>query len=405
MPTAELDFKRPHLNQKTILDDPARFRVAVCGRRFGKTEVGKQAIVLEALPGKRCWWTAPTYQMASAVWRELKLAVRPLPGLVLNQSERYMEFPGGGYIAVRSTHDHHNLRGEGLDFAVLDEAAFMHPDVWPAIIRPMLLEKQGGALFLSTPFGRNHFWRLYGMALDPLENEWAAFHFTSYDNPLIRGDEIDNIRRNTPERIFLEEYLAEFTDDAGQVFRRVKENATVVPGGKPQPGHRYVFGVDWARDNDYTVVAVLDSTTREIVALDRFNQISWAVQRGRLRALHDQWKPATIWAEENSIGSPNIEALQAEGLPVHPFQTTAQSKSPLIESLALALERDEIKLLKDDVVINEFISYRLNRLPGGGYRYEAPPGQHDDTVIAIALCWRGVRSEVGSIRVLNRTGQ
>lgn len=169
---------QPHINQQRILDSPARYRVAACGRRFGKSEVGKVAILDHALAGHKCWWAAPTYQMASAVWRALKFAVRPIPGLKLNQSERYMEFPDGGYIAVRSTHEYHNLRGEGLQFAVLDEMAFMHPDVWPAIIRPMLLEKRGGALFLSTPFGRNHFWSLYMLALDPLETEWEAFHKT-----------------------------------------------------------------------------------------------------------------------------------------------------------------------------------------------------------------------------------
>lgn len=132
-------------------------------------------------------------------------------------------------------------------------------------------------------------------------------------------------------------------------------------------------------------------TTQQMVALDRFNQIGWSQQRGRLTALYERWQPFVIWAEVNSIGSPNIEALQNEGLPVRPFQTTAQSKAPLIEGLALALEREEVQLLDHPVLVNELLSYRLNRLPGGGYRYEAPIGGHDDTVIATALAWHGLR--------------
>jgi hypothetical protein len=110
-----------------------------------------------------------------------------------------------------------------------------------------------------------------------------------------------------------------------------------------------------------------------------------------LQALCERWNPAVIWAEENSVGSVNIEALQAEGLPVRPFQTTARSKTGLIEGLALAIERGEVELLPDDVLLNELASYTLERMPGGGYRYGAAPGGHDDTVMALALAWHGVR--------------
>ena len=79
-----------------------------------------------------------------------------------------------------------------------------------------------------------------------------------------------------------------------------------------------------------------------MVALDRFNQIGWSLQRNRLRALANHWKPKVIWAEINSIGEPNIEALIQEGLPIRGFRTTAQSKPPLIEALALALERGSL---------------------------------------------------------------
>jgi hypothetical protein len=128
-----------------------------------------------------------------------------------------------------------------------------------------------------------------------------------------------------------------------------------------------------------------------MVALDRFNKIGWELQRNRLRLLTDYWKPAVIWAEANSIGSPIIDSLQSESLPVRPFMTTARSKAPLIESLALAIERGDLALLPDEVLLNELASYTLERLPGGGYRYSAPSGLHDDTVIATALAWYGVQ--------------
>lgn len=363
-----------------------------CGRRFGKTELGKILLTELALRGGRCWWLAPTYATASQVWRELKQVFVTVPGVQINSAERRIDLPEGGVVAIRSTHQPDLLRGMGLDFAVLDEAAFMPPEIWPQIVRPMLLERHGGALFLSTPRGLNWFWDLYRIGLDPEEPQWASFHFTSYDNPLIPASEIDSIRSSTPERVFKEEYLAQFLNDGGQVFRGVREAVDATPLPIPQRGRRYVAGVDWGREHDYTCIAIIDADEGRLVAFDRFRQIGWELQRARLKTLCEHWQPTVIWAEANSIGSVNIEALQADGLPVRPFQTTHTSKAPLIEGLALAIERRELRLLPDDVLLNELSSYAMTRLPGGGYRYSAPSGGHDDGVIALALAWHGVRA-------------
>lgn len=319
------------------------------------------------------------------------MTLRTYPGLMISEADHRILFPDGGEITIRSTHYPDNLRGAGLDFAVLDEVAFMEPLVWPQVVRPMLLERRGGALFLSTPYGRNHFWELFRVGLDPEEAEWAAFHFTSLDNPLISFDDLRTIQRTTPKRIFQEEYMAEFLSDAGQVFRGIQEAVRNPARTQPEPGKRYIGGVDWGREDDYTCIVLLDADTGQMVAMDRFHQIGWALQRSRLKTLCDKWRPAVIWAEENSIGTVNIEALQAEGLPVRPFQTTARSKSPLIEGLALAIEQGEVGLLPDDVLLHELAAYTMERMAGGGYRYGAPPGGHDDTVIALALAWHGVK--------------
>jgi hypothetical protein len=335
--------------------------------------------------------------MASQVWRDLKTTMTNATGIMISESEHRIDFPSGGMLAIRSTHYPDNLRGEGLDYAVLDEAAFMPPDVWSEVVRPMLLERKGGAMFLSTPFGRNWFWHLYQLGLDPDESDWVSFHFKSWDNPHIEMDEIEAIRRTTSQRVFREEYEAEFIDDAGQVFRGIREATTAPPDAVYNVTHRYYAGIDWGRDPDHTAIVIIDATTNQMVALDRFNKIGWDAQRNRLAHLAKYWNPAVIWAEANSIGSPNIEALQSEGFPVRPFTTTLRSKAPLIEGLALAIERGDIGLLNHEVLLNELASYMLERLPGGGYRYRAPAGLHDDTVIATALSWYGVQH--GGLRV------
>ena len=128
-----------------------------------------------------------------------------------------------------------------------------------------------------------------------------------------------------------------------------------------------------------------------MVALDRFNQVGWELQRGRIAGIVKKWQPQVIWAEANSIGEPNIDALNRLGLPIRRFYTSAKTKAPLIESLALAIERNDITLLDDPVLLGELADYSLERLPNGGYRYGAPAGSHDDTVIAAALAWYGTQ--------------
>lgn len=345
-----------------------------------------------AIAGAQCWWLAPTYAMAGQVWRDLKATFRKMDGAVIMEDERRIDLNGtGGMIAIKSTHKADFLRGAGLDFVVLDEAAYMTAEVWPEVVRPMLLDRGGRALFLSTPRGMNWFWKVYQHGLDPAEPDWHSFHFTSYANPYLSMGELDALRRTTPERIWREEYLAEFIADSGHVFRNLLTCATAPANAAPSGDQTIVGGLDWGRERDYTAFALIDTGSQQMVALDRFTGVPWAVQRDRIMALCAVWQPTTIWAEANSIGSVNIEALQAVGLPVRPFQTTVHSKSRLIESLALALEREEIGLLNDEVLLGELAAYTLERMASGAYRYSAPAGGHDDTVIALALAWHGVR--------------
>ena len=382
----------PHPGQIEILKSPARFKVLACGRRWGKSELGKTDILKAAhLEHKRCWWIAPTYQMAIQIWRDLVNSVKHLKDVAINQTERRIDLQKGGMIAIRSAHNPDKLRGDGLDFAVLDEAARMPSHIWHDVIRPMLATTRGAARFLSTPNGRNWFWERHRDGLDPLQEEWTAFHFSTAQSELVDPAELASIQHNTAEHIWETEYKAKFTDDRGQVFRRITDAAAPAPYDQPQPGHAYVAGVDWGRSKDYTAIAVIDARNGKMVALDRFNQVGWELQRGRIAGIVKKWQPQVIWAEANSIGEPNIDALNRLGLPIRRFYTSAKTKAPLIESLALAIERNDITLLDDPVLLGELADYSLERLPNGAYRYGAPAGSHDDTVIAAALAWYGTQ--------------
>lgn len=378
------DSRPLHEAQQAIYDNPSRFRVVACGRRFGKTELGRRESVEVAVHGGYVWWVSPTYPMAQDVWQQLSTETRDIR-IDLNKSEHEIRFEGGGRLRVLSGDNPDRLRGAGLDFLVIDEAAFCNEMVWQ-VLRPALADpgKQGRALFLSTPRGRNWFWRLYADGLDSLKEEWASWRMPSYKNPFFLPSETEAARRDMPQRMFTQEIEAEFLEDYGTVFRGITE--CIKPA--PESHDRVVMGIDWGRANDFTVLTVMDGITRTVLEVDRFNQINWSIQRGRVKALADKWQPMTILAEENSIGQPNIEALQAEGLPVQPFVTTSASKGQLIDDLALAFEQQTIGIPNDPVLINELQAYEMERLPSGVFRYSAPSGGHDDMVMSLALAYR-----------------
>jgi len=297
--------------------------------------------------------------------------------------------PSGGTVQVRSADDPQSLRGEGLDFCVLDECAFMREEAWAEALRPALSDRQGGAMFISTPKGRNWFWRLWQRGQDEHETDWASWQRPTAENPYIAASEIADAKHDLPERIFAQEYEAQFLEDAGSVFRGVMAAATAQEQG-PEDGRSYVMGVDWGKHNDFTVISVMDAESHAMVTLDRFNQIDYAVQRQRLMALAQRYRPDAIIAETNAMGEPIIEQLQRDGLPVRGFTTTQASKLEMIESLALAFERGDITILNDPTLVGELQAYEMERLPSGRVRYNAPQGMHDDCVMSLALAWQAI---------------
>jgi hypothetical protein len=259
-------------------------------------------------------------------------------------------------------------------------------DAWNYVLRPTLADYRGDAYFLSTPKGRNGFWQMWQWGQDEYQPEWASWKMPSTVG-IIPQSEIDAMRDTMPEQTFRQEILADFVEDGGSVFRNIAAcmNATTTTP-EAHRDHTLIGGVDWAQSQDFTTISIGCRDCKIEVARDRFNQIDYHVQRDRIKTLYDKWQPASLLCELNSIGQPNFEMLQREGLPVVGFMTTGTSKPPLIENLALALERTEWQFQADPVWTAELEAYeRTVSKTTGRSSYSAPSGSHDDTVISRAL--------------------
>lgn len=390
--------------QSDIVNDTHRFRVLACGRRWGKTTVGI-AVMLKMIrdqANKTIWWIAPTYSISTDVWRSLLIALEGQ--WTQKQESKYLLYLGNNnQLRVRSGANPDLLRGSGLDLAVLDEAAMMEENLWTHAIRPALSDKKGSALFLSSPRGKNWFHRMYLRGLDPAFPDWKSWNYPSADGGRIDKEEVELAESELTSNTFRQEYGAEFIDEAGDVFRNVLARATGIQHEYPPPGSRIIFGIDFGRSKDFTAIAILDANTTTLLSMDRFNKIDWNAQRGRIIALNECWKPETIWAESNSIGTVNIEELRNSGLPMRSFHTNAASKPQAINALQLAFESDlqSITIYPDPVLIGELGAYQAIPGVGGGWRYSAPPGGHDDTVIALAIALYGARHS-GSAMITER---
>jgi len=381
---------KPHPGQLEVHNSQARFKVLSAGRRWGKTRLGVNECLDAAAQGGRAWWVSPSYKTSEVGWRPLRQIARKIPNAEIRLVDRMVTLPNGGFVAVRSADNPDSLRGEGLDFVVMDECAFMQKEAWTEAIRPALSDRQGKALFISTPKGRNWFWENYMRGVNG-EEGWQSWTFPTSSNPYIEPAEIEAAKRDLPEMIFRQEYLAEFIDDSGGVFRRVQEAAVLEPKEYEQ-GRQYVAGVDVAASVDFTVVTVLDAETKEMVYLDRFNRVDYPVLIDRLEAVYKRYHLTSMVVESNSIGRPVIDELVARGLNIVPFTTTSATKQAIIQNLQAAFENGQILVLNDQILVGELLSFESKRNASGGFSYSAPAGMHDDCVLSLAIAWHGATS-------------
>jgi hypothetical protein len=219
-----------HSGQLAILRNAKRFNTAACGRRFGKTAM---ALAVTALGWPACQqglfkgfdvgWFAPNYKYLDEAWRTAKGAYGR-QGLIkrTDAQQHRMELATGGALDFWTLEDEDAGRGRRYGLVLVDEAGLSKRlgHVWRSAIRPTLTDHAGGAFFLGTPKGWNDFHTLSRKAeSDP--DIWAHHHAPTSANPHIAADEIEAARRDLPERIFAQEYLAQFLEDGGGVFRRV----------------------------------------------------------------------------------------------------------------------------------------------------------------------------------------
>jgi predicted phage terminase large subunit-like protein len=271
--------------QQDVWADETRFKIVAAGRRTGKSRLAAWMLIVNALQADRghVFYVAPTQgQARDIMWQTLLELGHPvIAGSHINNLQ--IKLVNGATISLKGADRPETMRGVSLKFLVLDEYADMKPDVFEQILRPALADQKGCAMFIGTPMGRNHFYELYKYAELDDDPTYKAWHFTSYDNPLLDKDEIDIAKRSMSSYAFRQEFMASFEARGSEMF---KEDWVQVAEEGPDQGDYYI-AIDLAGFEEVnkkrTKNTKLDETAITVV---KVNEHGWFVEN----IIHGRWE-------------------------------------------------------------------------------------------------------------------
>lgn len=378
--------------QVAIANHEARFKVIVCGRRWGKTTYGVWKCVRAAIEGGRTWWVAPTYKIAQEGWLILRPLVMQMPqkAYELREGDRMVRFTGGGSVEIRSADTIGSLRGAGLDGVVLDEFASCREGTWAEELRPALADHRGWADFIGTPKGRNWGWRLFEYA--EKAPRWERWRKPTVDNPYISLEEIEQARAETLPDIFEQEYEADFGASQLQVYSNFDRNfhswRREIPKFDLLFGGLDFGGTTIGSHKSAGVLAGYEARRDILIILKHFEesganiaerQLEWMAtaemevnrQQSNLgvrRRLQTTWR-----ADKTQIGF--IQLMRGAGLHVLPSRG---GKDSVTRGIQLVQRRFEVR---GDGLARMYIDPRLTGVADAIERYRYPELREGDDVV------------------------
>ena len=263
--------------QQEVFADDTRFKIVAAGRRTGKSRLAAWMLIINALQTERghVFYVAPTQgQARDIMWQTLlELGHGVIKGAHINNLQ--ITLINGATISLKGGDRPETMRGVSLKFLVLDEYADIKPDVWEQILRPALADQKGHAMFIGTPMGRNHFYELFKYAEMGDDETYKAWHFTSYDNPLLDPEEINVAKKSMSSYAFRQEFMASFEAAGSEMF---KEDWVVVEDD-PQIEGDYYIAIDLAGFQEVakkkTKNSRLDNTS---IAVVKVGESGWVIE-------------------------------------------------------------------------------------------------------------------------------
>ena len=381
-----IEYQRPFLYnyQRKIIDSKARFTVTEAATKTGKTAshiiwLFEQPFVLKLKQGQSCWWVAPVYSQAEMAFNRLRRQVTADKFFRVNISKLSLTYPTGAELHFKSAEKPDNLYGDDVYAAVFDEFTRSREEAWFAL-RSTLTKTNGQCKFIGNVKGRKNWGYRLAQKAKAGEPNFEYFKITALDaikEGLITEAEVLQAKRDLPENVFNELYMAEPSEDGANPFGLdyIKKQLRALSGGVP-----VVFGVDLAKSVDFTAIIGLDSNGY-VCKIERF-QMNWELTKMKILEVCDN-VPTVI--DSTGVGDPIVESLQHYRNCYESFKFTSISKQQIMEGLAAGIQQGKTSVI-NGIHRDELESYEFE-YTRAGVRYTCPAGLHDDIVCAHAMAF------------------
>jgi len=322
----------PRPLQREAHNNPARFKLLVCHRRFGKTVFAVNELIKAACTSTkenpRFAYIAPLYRQAKSVaWDMVKTFSRPIPGIKYNEAELRADFPNGSRISLYGGDSPDTLRGIYLDDCVMDEYAQMSERLWPEVIRPALADRKGGAIFIGTPMGHNAFYDMYQDVKD--DADWYVRLHKASETEYVEQEELDAAKKAMSEEQYRQEFECSWQAAVmGSYYGRLLEEAeTESRIGKV--AHDTALEVEtwwdlgigdstaiWFAQRVGTEVRLIDYYENSGEPLSHYTQLLDDKRQGGYQYSHHVF-PHDVKARSLDTGKTRVQTLQTLGIEPH----------------------------------------------------------------------------------------
>lgn len=395
-----VQLPKPLSYQKDIIDwtdDPSvKYITFLKSRQSGGSFLNKLLVAKWSLENNniKIGYITPTLKLSKLFFKELVKSLQPFI-INENRTDLIIEFNTGSYVQFFSAESKDSIRGFQFNYVIMDEAAFMNTDDINLIIRPTWMVIGKKIIFTSTPNGnQGFFYDQYNLCLNN-EPGHKLKQISIYDNPFVSKDDIEAIRKQIPERVWQQEYLARFVNGSGTVFTNYT-NCIGEPIFKQDINYA---AIDWGKVNDFTVLTIINQH-KEVQHIYRVNNLEYTQQVLIIADILKKYNVKRVISEENNIGTVVNEMLKK----LYPNVTTVNLdnslKKDIIENLIVGFEQEDITIPDNEVLLRELQSFSCTYNPSTqSVKYSAPSGLHDDCVISLAYAYSMVKNNKKTTQV------
>lgn len=366
--------------QLEIKNDKAKTKVICAGRQVGKSTLLRDVAFTAMLEAKSVVYITPTFFLADEMYDKI---LNVFPEKVIksaNKSSRRIKIKNGGEVMFVSGQALNVARGfTKIDICLVDEAAHiadLEKELGSSIL-PLLLANNGDLWLVSTPNGRNYFYKMYADGLEGI-NGIKSWQFTSFDNPYISKQALENLMSLMTEAQINEEIYAIPSESSyGAIRPEVIRNATLPQLSTLPP---VIYGIDVAfQGNDRFVIVGLDANG-DMCHFEAYLKQPIEILEARILALPSN---VTKYIDATGNGWVFYDRLSRTCQNINPHIWTAQNKPVMMSELIMDIEQGKVKV--NEETANELYVYQYKKLPNGTQTFQSQSGFRDDCIAALAL--------------------